>query len=284
MKNVLMWGGVVLGAAVLLVGGFFAYNTYVVQNQSGEKIFEARGPVTAIDLEPMTYDGPGRISIESGGKNVIIEVPARMNLCAARENIDDISQIKIGEEVAVAGDVNEDGVVAPCASAEHYLKVTIAHYIDRSLGFGFEYPRGEEGYVVQVPPHGNEEAADFEDAVIVYHKPDYDAMQNAEGMEGPPTINVLVYKNTRKQTVRAWAEANSGVSNIGLKIGDVIETSLNGAKGIRYVADGLYRTETLVVASNEFIYLITGSYSDENAPIHKDFQGILNTFLFFTPR
>jgi hypothetical protein len=286
MKTFLIWGGVVVGILILLVGGFFALNAYIYnEKQSDTKRFEARGPVTAIDLEPMTYDGLGRIIIESEGKNVIIEVPSRgMNACAARDTIEDISQIKIGEEVAVSGDVNENGVVIPCNSVEHYLKVTVAHYIDRSLGFGFEYKRGEDGYVVQVPPHGNEEAADFEDAVIVMYQPDYDALQTAEGTEGPPTISVLIYKNTKKQSARAWADANKGVSNIDSKIGAVIETTVNGAKGIRYEADGLYQAETLVFTSNGYVYVLSGSYVDTESAIHKDFSTILGTFIFFTPR
>lgn len=283
MKNIFIGIAVI---AALLVGGFFALNAYIYNEKQGDmNRVVTTGTVTAIDLEPLTYDGPGRIVIITNeGKNVIIEVPARMNLCEAKDNIADVGQIALNDTLEVTGDVTEEGVLVPCESEEHYLRVTRGGYIDRALGFGFEYKKGNDGYVLNVPPHGNEEAADFEDAVIVYHKPDYEAMQNAEGTEGPPTINVLVYRNTKKMSARAWADANAGISNIGAKIGSVIDTSLNGAKGIRYVSDGLYRAETLVVTFGDFVYFISGSYSDEASPIHQDFQTLLNSFTFFTPR
>lgn len=283
MKNMLIGAAIVL---TLLVGAFFALNAYIYnEKQSDTKRVEAVGTVTAIDLEPMTYDGPGRIVITTTeGKNLTIEVPARINLCAAKDSIADVSQIAIDDTIEVTGDLTEEGVVVPCQSMEHYLRVTLGAYIDRSLGFGFEFKKGNDGYVLDVPPHGNEEAADFEDAVVLMHKPDYDAMQSGGAMEGPPSITVLVYKNTKNLSARAWADENKSVSNIGLKVGDITDATIQGAKGIRYDVDGLYRAQTLVVTSNGYVYIISASYLDENSATYKDFASILGAFLFFTPR
>lgn len=283
MRNILIGGAIILA---LLVGGFFALNAYIYnEKQADTKRIEAVGTVTAIDLEPLTYDGPARIAITTtDGKNLTIEVPARINLCAAKDTIADLSQIAIDDTIEVTGDLTSEGVVVPCESMEHYLRVTLGAFIDRSLGFGFEFKKGNDGYVLEVPPHGNEEASDFEDAVFLMQKADYDAMKSGGVMEGPPSITVLVYKNTKNLSARAWADANKTVSNIGLKAGEVSDTTIQGAKGIRYDVDGLYRAQTLVVSSNGYVYVISGSYLDENSAIFKDFGTILGSFLFFTPR
>lgn len=281
MKNILIGGAIILA---LLVGGFFALNAYIYnEKQSDIQRLDVRGHVTAIDLEPMTYDGPGRIIITSEGKNVTIEVPARMNLCAAKDTIADVSQIEVFDTIEVSGDVTAEGVLIPCASMEHYLRVVLGQYVDESLGLGFEFKKGDDGYVLSVPPHGNEEAADFESAIVLMSKSDYEATQNGTAMEGPPSITVLVYKNTKNLSARAWADANKSVSNIDLKIGEVSDTTIQGAKGIRYDADGLYQSETLIVTFGEYVYVLTGSYADKESAIRKDFSTILGTFIFFTP-
>jgi hypothetical protein len=93
-----------------------------------------------------------------------------------------------------------------------------------------------------------------------------------------------VYKNTKNLSARAWADENKSVSNIGLKVGDITDATIQGAKGIRYDVDGLYRAQTLVVTSNGYVYIISASYLDENSATYKDFASILGAFLFFTPR
>lgn len=283
MKNILIGVGIVIA---LLVGGFFALNAYIYnEKQSDTKRVVAVGSVTAVDLEPMTYDGPGRILITTtDGKNLTIEVPARMNLCAAKDSIDDVSQIAVNDTIEVTGDLTAEGVVVPCESMEHYLRVTLGAHIDRSLGFAFEFKKGKEGYVLTVPPHGNEEASDFEDAVVLMQKSDYDAMQSGSAMEGPPSITALVYKNTKKLSARAWADANKSVSNIELKIGEVTDTIVQGAQGVRYEIDGLYRAEMLVVTFGDYVYVLSGSYLDAESAIRNDFSAMLNTFIFFTPK
>ena len=283
MKNILIGGAIILA---LLVGGFFALNAYIYnEKQSDIQRVEAVGSVTAVDLEPMTYDGPGRIVITTTeGKNLTIEVPARMNLCAAKDTIDDISQIQVNDTIEVSGDLTAEGVVVPCQAMEHYLRVTLGGYIDPALGFGFEYKKGKSGYVLDVPPHGNEEAADFEDAIVLMQKVDYDAVQSGSAMEGPPSITLLVYKNPKKLSARAWADANESVSNINLKIGEILDTTIQRAKGIRYEVDGLYRAETLVVTYGDYVYVLSGSYLDTESAIHKDFSALLGTFIFFVPK
>ncbi|MBY0539450.1 hypothetical protein K2P56_03410 [Patescibacteria group bacterium] len=280
LKNILIGGGIILA---LLIGAFFALNTYIYnEKQSDTKRIELLGLVTAVDLEPMTYDGPGRIILATeDGKSYTIEVPARMNLCEAKDSIGDISTLSIGDGLEVVGDITEEGVVVPCGSMEHYLRIT-GIVLDRELKVRFHYRKGtQDGYVLTTPPHGNEEAADFEEAYILTQKSEYDALQAGEpGREGPPTISVLIYKNPKAQSARAWAEANPSVSNITLARGEVTDTTLNGAKGIRYDGDGLYASETLVVAHEGRVYVISGSYLDQESQIKKDFTPFLSTVGF----
>lgn len=279
MKKVLIGGAVILA---FLIGSFFALNAYIYnEKQSETPRGEVKGVVTGIDLEPMTYDGNGRITITTEvGKEYIIKIPARgFSLCAASPNVTDAYAVALGDYAEVVGDVTEDGSIVACASLEHSFRVT-GKYSDSVLGFAFEYRKGPNGYVLQSPPHGNEEEADFEEAFILMMKSDYDAMQIAEGTEGPPTISVLVYRNSKKQTARVWAEANAATSNFNLKLDEPKVAVVGGEKGVRYMVDGLYRMDTLVIAHGDFMYLISGAYLEEDSLIREDFKAFLQTLTF----
>jgi hypothetical protein len=287
MKKILLWVAGAVVVLTLLVGGFFAFNYYIYEEkQSDIPQSKTRGLVTAIDVSAMAYDGPGKIFITSLDTNteVVIEVPSvGLAACAAKDMIADISAIAVGDGVEISGDLLETGAVVPCTSAEHYLRVT-GIYRDPQLGFRFEYPKASfDGYILSTPPHGNEEALDFEEAVILTHKSDYDSMlTSTDAREGPPTISILVYANTKKQTARAWANAQKAISNINLATSEISETSLSGAKGIRYNTDGLYPAEVLVVTQHSYVYVLSATYVDDFSPTKEDFIPFLKT-VAFTP-
>ena len=85
----------------------------------------AAGTVTSVDLEQMAVDGPGLIMFEAeGGTEYTVAVPSMgLPLCAAKDNIADISAIKEGDKIEVNGSTGPAGQIVPCDSADHYLRV-----------------------------------------------------------------------------------------------------------------------------------------------------------------
>ena len=86
----------------------------------GDRTVEGR--ITAVDLEPLAYDGDGRILVElEGGGTATVLVPARSNLCEARD-IGTYGDARVGDRIEVRGAVVRGGVL-PCASGAHYFRV-----------------------------------------------------------------------------------------------------------------------------------------------------------------
>ncbi len=150
-------------------------------------------------------------------------------------------------------------------------------YSNVELGLAFDYKDGANGYVVQEStPSGD---PDLVRAIVLI--PSADAGKPAPmGGEGPATITVQVFKNTKKQWSRTWADEHTQYSNINLKMGEVSEAVVGGANAIRYMADGLYASENFVVAHGEYVYVFTGMFLDENSSLRKDFSPIVNSVRF----
>jgi eight-cysteine-cluster-containing protein len=152
-------------------------------------------------------------------------------------------------------------------------------YQSEELGLVFEYREEPDGYLLQEIARGTEDPNFIKEYILTLKK-DYEDLKNREGGEGPPTINVFVFKNTEKQWPQAWADDHRGVSNIGLKQGNAIETAVAGAKAIRYNSDGLYLSDNVVIAHDKYIFVISGAYLEEDSIIRNDFEPFLNSIKF----
>lgn len=122
MKKIIIIG-------VLLVGGFSAFNQFIYNEKQadvavGESVTES-GVILAIDLEPLTYDGPAIITFKTeGGFPRGIAVPARgFSLCPGFKNVVDISTLKVGDYVEVRGELDYEGTIVPCEAEDHFLRV-----------------------------------------------------------------------------------------------------------------------------------------------------------------
>ena len=79
------------------------------------------GAVTAVDFDPMSYDGDGIVTLRTdAGAEVVVRLPARYGLCDAA--FDDWAGLAVGDRIAVRGAVEAEGAVRPCASAAHYFR------------------------------------------------------------------------------------------------------------------------------------------------------------------
>jgi hypothetical protein len=155
-----------------------------------------------------------------------------------------------------------------------------AVYTNSALGYEFTYRTGPNGYVVEEASKADPDNELLSHIMLVRTK-DLPMIQNPPaGSEGPATINIAVYKNTKKQQPLNWADEHTQASNISLKTGDVSEAVSGGANAIRYKADGLYVMDILIVAHGGNIYVIDGQYADENSDLKKDFSPIVESLKF----
>lgn len=86
---------------------------------------EVSGTITEIDNSQIAADGPTEITLESDSETVIVAVPSMgINLCAAADNIIDISSLEVGDVLDVRGRLDMEGRIVPCESELHYLELS----------------------------------------------------------------------------------------------------------------------------------------------------------------
>lgn len=151
-------------------------------------------------------------------------------------------------------------------------------YSQSDIGLEFDYREGPEGYVVD-----ERMPVDLGTGLIkniILTRTEDTLREPPLGGEYPPVIVISVFENAKKQFPRAWADENSQYSNINLIAGGVEEAVIGGANAIRYMADGLYASENAVVAHGDHMYVITGQFMDQDSPIRRDYQALIQTIRF----
>jgi hypothetical protein len=170
-----------------------------------------------------------------------------------------------------------DALIIEISSSDSLKK-----YEDGANGISFSYRTGENGYVLQ--EHVKDAYADplFIKVYTLMLKSDYEFMQTmTDASEGPPTINIAIFKNAKKQSASVWIDENPSLSNINLLTGVIDRDAVvGGANAVRYMIDGLYKTDTVVVAHGGLMYVISGAFLDENSGIHQDFETFLDSIIF----
>lgn len=158
------------------------------------------------------------------------------------------------------------------------LSASTTVFVADDIGMSFSYPEGINGYRLKEIVAENIPGIK---KMIVLSKTSDDSEQSAAvAMEGPPTISLSVYANERDQQPEDWANDHKLYSNINMKITEPAELMIGGANAIRYATDGLYRSDNIVIAHADKIYVLSGSYLNEEAEIHKDFLAMLGTIEF----
>ncbi len=165
--------------------------------------------------------------------------------------------VGIGYGVFLTNDVFFEGGVP--LDNEGDVGSNMIHF-DEELGLTFSYLLGGGGYVLIEPPKGSQEHEEFVRAFILMKTSEYEEMQGAEGREGPPTMNITVFKPTERH-VAFWLENNFGYTGYE---GEREPFVVDGVTGLSYETDGLYRGKTVAVLHNDFLYLFTASYHEQD--------------------
>lgn len=107
-----------LAIALALAAASCTTTPDVVEQAEGPLSIE--GTITAIDLQPWTYDGNAVVRVEVKGRGLVpVQLPARWNLCKAAPV--DVESLAVGMRVQAVGAASgEDGLVV-CGGADHKL-------------------------------------------------------------------------------------------------------------------------------------------------------------------
>jgi len=79
------------------------------------------GTITAIDLQPWTYDGNATVQVDADGRGAVqVQLPARWNLCKAPPV--DVQSLAVGMRVQAVGAASGDDALVVCENAAHRLQ------------------------------------------------------------------------------------------------------------------------------------------------------------------
>jgi hypothetical protein len=145
-------------------------------------------------------------------------------------------------------------------------------YSSSTYGLSFTYPSDYE-----VEEHPSTEANMVGTIVLIRSE---DRAHIPANSDGPPTISISVFKNAKKQFPLQWAQQNVAYSNYQQKVGSETELVVGGANALGYSADGLYLFQVIVVATGDNMYVLSGSYSDEDSLLYQDFNTIVDSVQF----
>lgn len=167
--------------------------------------------------------------------------------------------------------VPSDTTVSPAPS--------LSTYEEASLGLAFTYKTGADGYTL-FSGTGDSTVGQLASLLLV-HENERSMIENPVAYsEGPISITVAVFENTKKQFPRQWAVEHDAYSNFSLMTGAEAETVVGGANALRYTVDGLYRFDTVVVAHGSKMYVLAASYHDTTSPTYRDFGPLLASVRF----
>lgn len=108
-----------LALAVALVAASCTTTTPDVAGQA-ESPLHIEGTITAINLQPWTYDGHAVVDVETAERGIVpVQLPARWNLCKAPPV--DVEALAVGMQVQVVGAAGGEGALVVCGDAAHRL-------------------------------------------------------------------------------------------------------------------------------------------------------------------
>lgn len=168
--------------------------------------------------------------------------------------------------------------------------VYLSQFEDESIELAFDYPEGSDGYVIDdISAQVQAELPDSESDVLkvyrIMNAKEKVELENSESArEGPPTIQLMVFKNDLNQSASMWVEDFAFFSNIGLALGEVDRDAVvGGANAVRYTTDGLYLADNVVIAHGGYVYHFVGGYLEPNSVIHQDFNALIDSVRFVPP-
>ncbi len=147
-------------------------------------------------------------------------------------------------------------------------------FASEKYGYSFSYPLSPQNYeVITTEPEFL--IGELVEAVTLRPTP-YDS----DASEGPPTISVMVYKNPKLDSPLLWVKNNLPESGFDRQLKEAQTIWVAGTEGVRYLSDGLYPIDTVVVQNENMMYVLTGSYISPLDQMSTDFALVTESFSF----
>ncbi|MDD2934850.1 MAG: hypothetical protein PHX25_00020 [Candidatus Pacebacteria bacterium] len=154
-------------------------------------------------------------------------------------------------------------------------------YRNDDLGIRFEYRLNPDGYIL-IDSKNQWTDENVVESLNLFNKKEYEELLESDiPREYPPSISVLIFKNSKNYSVKEWIEKEKMISNIEFAVSEIEELDFSGSPAVRYKISGLYENEILVVLNNGLIYYINGAYLEEDSQIRKDFLEMLDHFSLY---
>ncbi|MDP1624940.1 MAG: hypothetical protein Q8L64_04180 [bacterium] len=101
--------------------------------------------------------------------------------------------------------------------------------------------------------------------------------------EGPTAITVDIFRNVQNEryTAEEWIKGNSA-SNYKLGPGELTARTVNNHQAYEYRWSGLYEGKSVVVATDDFVYMFSVTFNSPDDITMSDFESVLSTARFGT--
>jgi hypothetical protein len=155
----------------------------------------------------------------------------------------------------------------------------MARYENEELGYSFLYRTAPDGYVIQ-EIDGTANYDDLIEGLVITLEEDHKSLLSGEreGGEGPPTINIFVFRNTDSASLSNWIERHPSITNIPLRTSDFNQSTVAGQSAIEFEVDGLYPARNVAFLHNDLVYFISGSYLTRDSALYRDFPMLVASF------
>lgn len=133
----------------------------------------------------------------------------------------------------------------------------------------FEYTAGANGYTLDA----RQDADGY--GVLLIRTADAEAMKNRPDSEEPISMNIIVYPNTNNEPAKAWA-LTSGQTGLNEDT-ETTPRTVDGQTGIQFNWEGLYNGQTVVIATEQYVYTFTHTTNAETFVQRTAFNNLLRS-------
>lgn len=155
------------------------------------------------------------------------------------------------------------------------LQEELVHYDSVELGLSFGYPKD---YILQEKTINEAERFHKQIVLVENTETNKSLLSGKVVGDGPTAITIdVVQNNLDKYTADGFAKGNA-ISNYKMGDGEMVNLNISGLDGVAYGWDGLYRGESVVVATDKYVYVVSVTYIEASDKIITDFMSVMESF------
>lgn len=174
--------------------------------------------------------------------------------------------------------------ISPVVTITDNSVTQFSEYVNEEYHFQFKYRLQPTGYSLftETDQQNNSEGSLF--GISMIRTDEYNDSQRAlEGgmpYDGPPAISVKVLKATGVTDINAWLIDHQQLTNC--EEDTILATVIDNQDASGCMWDGLYKSQTLALLSDSYIYLFTGTIGEDETDTGfsyiGDFEEVIASF------